>query len=123
MNISAVFEGLKKRKRGLAIMVAAIFILYMILGALPNIGLFKNDTGSVESAAQSSINQDVQQLIQSSTEKLLNGNIQGALDDINTAIQLADNIGQLYLLGKHTCNVNNYDRLDYTHALSLDPID
>ena len=41
MNISAVFEGLKKRKRGLAIMVAAIFILYMILGALPNIGSSK----------------------------------------------------------------------------------
>lgn len=124
MNISAVFEGLKKRKRGLAIMVAAIFVLYMLLGGLLNIRLFKNDAGPVESASQGLMDQDVQELMQSSTEKLLNGNIQGALDDIDKAIQLAENVGQLYLLrGNIHVTANNYDLAiqDYTHALSLDP--
>jgi tetratricopeptide (TPR) repeat protein len=124
MSISTITEKLKKRKRILSFFIAGMVTLYTLLGYLSNIYIFSNDGISKDSSTEDSVIQSVYTLMASSREKLLNRDYQGALDDVNEAIALADDTAELYLLrGSIYASTNRYDSAiqDYTLALSLNP--
>lgn len=121
MNISTINDVLKKRKQVLALFLAIIVALSIVLGYLPGTYIFSNNRAAKHSADESTANQDAIALLAGSKEKFLNHNYQGALDDINKAIELKDGIAELYLLrGSIYASTKKYDLSiqDYTHALS-----
>ena len=98
MNISTIKDVLKKRKQVLALILAIIVMLSIVLGYLPGTYMFSNNKVTKDPADESTATHNANILLASSKEKFLNRDFQGALDDINKAIDLKDDIAELYLL-------------------------